>query len=223
MIPQDKVLQFLSPMPVKKMWGIGEKTAESLNHIAIKTIGQLRDLQLEFLEGKFGKHGRILYEFARGEDTRPVEPEREVKSVGKEVTFAEDIGDMDELRHKLRELVEKVARRLRRENIKSGSVTLKIKYPNLQLVTRTESLPEPTNLAGPIYRVAGHLLDKHCKPPVRLIGVICGKLTMERQITLFRDEQLVREEKITSALDKLRDRYGEDVIKAASLIKKDRK
>ncbi len=222
-IPQDKVLQFLVPLPVNKIWGIGEKTAASLNRVGIKTIGQLRDLPLEFLEGKFGKHGKILYGFARGEDTRPVEPEREVKSVGKEITFAGDIGDMEELRHTLQELAGKVAHRLRQENLKSGSVMLKIKYPDFQLVTRTESLPEPTNLAGPIYRAASQLLAKHCKPPVRLIGVTCGKLTGERQITLFRDEQLVREEKITSALDKLRDRYGEDVVKLASLLKKDRK
>ncbi len=221
-IPRDKVLDFLAPLPVTKMWGIGEKTAASLNRIGVKTIGQLRDLPPAFLEGKFGKHGKILYEYSRGEDSRPVEPEREVKSVGKEVTFAGDIGDMEELRRTLQELAEKVARRLRRANLKSGSVILKIKYPDFQLVTRTESLPEPTDLAGPIYRAAARLLAKYCKPPVRLLGVTCGKLAGERQITLFRDEQLVREEKITAALDKLRDRYGEDVIKAASLLKKDR-
>ncbi len=219
-ISQEKVLKFLAPLRINKMWGIGDKTAVSLNHLGIKTIGQLRELPLELLEGKFGKHGRILYEFARGVDNRPVEPVREVKSLGKEVTFAEDICDMEVLRRTLQELAEKVARRLRRANLKTGSVTLKIKYPDFQLVTRTENLPEPTNLPGPIYRAAGQLLTKHCKPPVRLLGVTCGKLTGERQITLFRDEQLVKEEKVTAALDKLRDRYGEDVILVASLLKK---
>ncbi|KAF1084445.1 DNA polymerase IV [Sporotomaculum syntrophicum] len=219
-ISQEKVLQFLAPLRISKMWGIGDKTAASLNHLGIKTIGQLRELPLELLEGKFGKHGRVLYEFARGVDNRPVKPMREVKSLGKEVTFPEDICDLEVLRRTLQELAEKVARRLRRGDLKTGSVTLKIKYPDFQLVTRTESLPEPTDLPGPIYRAAGQLLAKHCKPPVRLLGVTCGKLTGERQITLFRDEQLVKEEKVTAALDKLRDRYGEDVIMAASLLKK---
>ncbi|MBF7083028.1 DNA polymerase IV [Desulfallas sp. Bu1-1] len=219
-IPQEKVLDFLSPLPVEKMWGIGDKTAESLKRMGIKTIGQLRALPLKLLEEKFGKHGKLMCDFARGEDPRPVEPQREVKSMGKEVTFAGDVANLEELRQTLRELAEKVARRLRRENLKSGSVTLKIKYPDLRLITRTENLPEPTNLAGVIYRTASRLLDKHCKPPVRLIGITCGKLTGERYIALFRDEKLVNEEKITLALDKLRDRYGEDVVKVASLLKK---
>lgn len=218
-VPPEKVLDFLSPLPVEKMWGIGDKTARSLKHMGINTIGQLRAVPLKLLEQKFGKHGKLMYNFARGEDSRPVETRREVKSMGKEVTFAGDVHNLDELRQTLRELAEKVARRLRRENLRSSSVTLKIKYPDLRLVTRTENLPEPTNLAGVIYETAGRLLDKHCKPPVRLIGITCGKLTGERFIALFRDERVVKEEKITAALDRLRDRYGEDVVKVASLLK----
>lgn len=219
-IAQEEVLQFLTPLRINKMWGIGDKTAAGLNSLGIQTIGQLRELPLALLEDKFGKHGRILYEFARGEDNRQVEPVREVKSVGKEVTFAKDVSELEVLQGTLQDLAEKVARRLRRANLKSGSVMLKIKYPDFQLVTRTESLPEPTDLAGPIYQAAAQLLAKHCKPPVRLIGLTCGKLTKERQITLFRDKQLVKEEKVTAALDKLRDRYGEDVVQKASRLKK---
>lgn len=219
-VPPEKVLDFLAPLPVEKMWGTGGKTAEKLKHIGVMTIGQLRELSAGFLEETFGKYGRVLYDFARGEDARPVEPYREAKSVGKEITFPEDVWDLEELRQTLRALAEKVGRSLRRQNIKCGSVTLKIKYPDRQLVTRTERLPEPTNLTGTIYETAGRLLDKHCKPPVRLIGVTCARLTGERLITLFQDEKQVKEEKITAALDKLKDRYGEEVVKVASLLKK---
>ncbi|GBF33401.1 DNA polymerase IV [Desulfocucumis palustris] len=218
-IPQEKVLEFLAALPVEKMWGTGLKTADKLKSIGVYTIGQLRELSQSFLEESFGKYGTVLYDFARGRDTRPVEPNREVKSVGREITFAEDIRDMAKLRQTLRWLAEKVGRSLRRDNTKCGSVTLKFKYPDHKLVTRTEGL-QPTNLTGAIYATAVRLLDKHCKPPVRLIGVSCGKLTREQVITLFQDEQQVKEERITMALDKLKDRYGEEVVKVASLLEK---
>lgn len=219
-VPQEKVLDFLAPLPVEKLWGTGLKTADKLKRIGVYTIGQLRELSRSFLKEGFGKYGTVLYDFARGRDNRPVVPDREAKSVGRETTFAEDVRDMEELRQTLRQLVEKVGRSLRRDNIKCGSVTLKIKYPNRRTVTRTESLPDPTNLTGIIYKTVIRLLDKHCQPPVRLIGVTCSKLTREQVITLFPDEQQVKEERITKALDKLKDRYGEDVVKVASLLEK---
>lgn len=218
-IPQEKVLEFLASLPVEKMWGTGLKTADKLKSIGVYSIGQLRELPQSFLEEGFGKYGTVLYDFARGKDTRPVEPNREVKSVGREITFAEDIRDMAKLRQTLRWLTEKVGRSLRRDNTKCGSVTLKFKYPDHKLVTRTEGL-QPTNLTGTIYATVVRLLDKHCKPPVRLIGVSCGKLTREQVITLFPDEQQVKEERITMALDKLKDRYSEEVVKVASLLEK---
>ena len=219
-IPQERVRAFLAPLPVEKMWGTGVKTGGKLKRIGVYTIGQLRELPLAFLEESFGKYGRVLYQFARGEDTRPVEPHREAKSVGREITFAHDVRNPDELRLTLRQLAEKVGRSLRRDNLKCGSVTLKIKYPDLKLVTRTEGLPEPTNLTGTIYNTVTRLLDKHCQPPVRLIGVSCGKLTGEQIITLFPDEQQVKEERITTVLDKLKDRYGEEVIQVARALEK---
>lgn len=217
-LPPEKVPDFLAPLPVEKMWGAGARTADRLKSIGIHTIGQLRELTLDYLEQSFGKYGRVLYRFSRGEDTRPVEPNHESKSLGREVTFAEDVREMDYLRRTLRRLTEKVGRSLRHEHIKCGSVTLKIKYPDRKLVTRTASLPAPTDLTGAIYAAVSRLLDEHCRPPVRLIGVTCGKLTRERVITLFPDEQQVKEERITTALDKLKDRYGEDVVKVASLL-----
>jgi len=219
-IPREQVLSFLAPLPVEKMWGTGLKTADKLKRIGVHTIGQLRELSQSFLEDNFGKYGTVLYQFARGEDTRPVEPHREAKSVGREITFAEDVWDQNELRQTLRGLTEKVGRSLRRDHLKCGSVTLKIKYPNRKLVTRTEGLPEPINLTGAIYTTVTRLLDQHCKPPVRLIGISCGKLTREQVMTLFPDEQQVKEERITKVLDQLKDCYGEEVVKVARLLEK---
>ncbi len=219
-VPPEKVSEFLAPLPIERMWGTGAKTAERLKRIGVHTIGDLRRLPPDLLEERFGKYGRVLYRFARGEDDRPVEPYREPKSVGKEITFAEDVYDRDLLRQTLRRLAEKVGRTLRRDNIRCRAVTLKIKYPDRRLVTRTAALPEPTNLTGPIYATAERLLHKHCRPPVRLIGITCGKLTREQAVTLFKDPKQVREEKITAVLDRIRDRYGEDAVQPAGLLKK---
>ncbi|MCL2338320.1 MAG: DNA polymerase IV [Firmicutes bacterium] len=217
-IPQEKVLDFLAPLPIEKMWGAGLKTSNRLKGIGVYTIGQLRELSRSFLAESFGKYGTVLYEFARGIDPRPVNPNREAKSIGREITFAEDVGEMEVLRQTLRRLTEKVGRSLRRANLKCGSVTLKLKDPNLKISTRTESLAEPTNLTGAIYAIASRLLAQHGKPPIRLIGVSCGKLTKEQNQTLFPDQRQVKEEKVTAALDQLKDRYGENIIKPARLL-----
>jgi len=189
-----------------------------LTRIGIYTIGQLRSLSLKTLEESFGKYGSTLYYFARGQDARSVEPDIKAKSIGKEVTFARDVGNMEELRRILLDLSEKIGRRLRQENIKCTAVTLKIKYPDLKIVTRTATLIEPTGLTGPIYETAVTLLKKHCHPPVRLIGITCGKFSSQTQNILFKDRKSIKEEKITPVLDKLKDRYGEEIVTVASLL-----
>jgi len=219
-VPREKVLKFLAPLPIEKMWGTGAKTAQRLKSMGIFTIGQLQKLPLKLLEESFGKYGRDLYYFARGEDSRTVETHTEIKSIGKEVTFATDIIDLEVLQATLRELAESVGRRLRRKNFKCTSVTLKIKYPDWRLITRTTTLPEPTSLTGPIYNVAVSLMNRHCRPPVRLIGITTGKLVRQTPLLLFQDESVIREEKITGVLDKLKDRYGENIITMASQLKK---
>lgn len=219
-VPENEVMAFLSPLPVEKMWGTGARTADKLHRMGIKTIGDLRRVPLQVLERTFSKYGSILYNLSRGIDDRVVEPHREAKSIGKEVTFASDIWDMEELRRTLRELAEKVGRRLRRGGVKCSAVTLKIKYPDRRLVARVTSLPEPTDLTGPIFEAAESLLHRHCTPPVRLIGITCSKLTRYAPLSLFPDRKLVKEAQATEALDLLKDKYGEDVVQVASLLKK---
>lgn len=222
-VPPEQVREFLSPLPVERMWGAGPKTAARLKRIGVRTIGDLRDLPPDLLEQRFGKYGRVLYEFARGRDDRPVEPYRQPKSMGRETTFAADVNDPDILRQTLRGLAEQVGRSLRRADLGCRTVTLKLKYPDRKLVTRAESLPEPTGLTGPIYEAAARLLDRHCRPPVRLIGITCGRLTRDKIPTLFRDAGEIREEKITAAVDKIKDRYGEKAVRPAVLLKKPRR
>jgi len=218
-IPADRAVEFISPLPVSKLWGTGARTAERLYKMGVQTIGDLRRFSLPTLEQQFGKYGLVLYQLARGIDDRPVEPARAAKSIGKEVTFATDVYSFDELHCILRELAEKVGRRLRKHGLKCGSVTLKVKYPDFRLVTRSKTLREPTDLTSVIYRAAEELLRRHCVPPVRLLGLTCGKLTDVDQPALFPDEKAIKEARVTKALDALKDKYGEDVVRIGRLLR----
>ena len=217
-ISAEDALEFLAPLPVSRLWGTGARTAEKLHRMGVRTVGDLRRLPLETLERNFGKYGFTLYQLARGIDDRKVEPYHEAKSIGKEVTFAVDVHSLDELRRTLRELAEKVGRRLRKRGLKCGTVILKLKYPDFRQVTRSQTLREPTDLTGIIFRAADELLKRHCVPPVRLLGLTCAKLTRVDQPALFPDEKAVKEARVTRALDALKDKYGEDVVKVGRLL-----
>lgn len=218
-IPAGEAVEFISPLPVSRLWGTGARTAEKLHKMGVQTIGEVRRLPLATLERGFGKYGRVLYELARGIDDRKVEPGHAAKSIGREVTFAADVYAMDQLQFTLRELAEILGRRLRKKGLKCGSVTLKLKYPDFRLVTRCQTLGEPTDLTSVIFQAGEELLRRHCAPPVRLLGLSCGKLTGVSQPTLFPDEKAVKEARVTQALDALKDKYGEDVVRVGRLLR----
>lgn len=215
----DDVEAFLVGMPVEKVWGLGPQTCAELKKIGISTLGRLRSLSLEYLVNRFGKNGRVLYDLARGLDGRSVTPERAVKSLGKEVTFPKDMTDSSSVENTVRELAEAVSYRLRKRGMLCCSVTLKLKHADLRLITRTGSLPDPTNLAGPVRETAVRLLRENWQgyPPLRLAGVTCGKLLPGEGLapSLFPQPRLEKEEKITRATDQLKERFGHQVVKSA--------
>lgn len=217
-----EIESFLTNMPVEKVWGIGPRTCEELGKIGVTTVGRLRNISLEYLVQRFGKHGKVLYELARGIDERPVVSEHKAKSMGKEVTFPRDVCDVGTVENTLKELAEAVGRRLRKNKLACTSVTLKLKYANLRVVTRMTSLPEPTNLNNPIRDAVISLLRANWNgyPPLRLVGISCSKLIpdVEVEFSLFPDLNLEREKKISRATDVLKEKFGEQVVKSASML-----
>ncbi len=133
--PHGKEAEFLAPLPVEKLWGVGEVTARSLHEMGVFTIGQLAQLPAAQLEAKFGRRGRDLHRQARGIDDSPVVVEREEKSLSREVTFAQDIGDRRALRKALLSLSEDVARRLRKRGLRGRTVKLKLRYADFTTLT----------------------------------------------------------------------------------------
>ena len=225
-VPEDQVKAFLEPLPIDKLWGVGKATQKSLALLGVQTIGDLSRLPLDVLERNFGKHGTHLHLLSQGVDDRDVEVSREVKSIGHEDTFSDDLLDMGAIRTELLSLATRVSRRLRSDGVWGKTVTLKVKYNDFVQVTRSETLPDATDDGGEIFRRCCELLDKTevGKRPVRLLGISVSHLSDkggEKQLSLFQTGSTApRRKKLNLALDKISEKYGEDGIVPGTLIKK---
>lgn len=219
-VQPDKVQEFLDQLAVERLWGVGEKTAEQLHKLNIKTIKDLRNIEKLYLTKLFGVLGDRLYQLARGIDDRPVESARVVKSIGHETTFAQDISDPDELEKALLKLAVDVGWRLRKQSLKGRTITLKIRYADFRTVTRSFTLPQATDIDDVIYQESRSLLRSVLlEQPLRLIGVTVNNLTdkLERQLSLFSEPQKDNEA-LTKVIDLVKDKYGKKSITRARLL-----
>ncbi|MBP89326.1 MAG: DNA polymerase IV [Planctomycetaceae bacterium] len=218
-VQENAIREFLDPLPVGSIWGVGRVAGKALGQLGIRTIGQLRGLSRETLDGRFGKMGEHMWNLARGIDDRAVIPDREAKSISHETTFARDVEDFEVLQAWLMALTEQVARRLRRHSLRGRTVQLKVRYDDFDTITRSQSLPEPTNSTDVLWRVASNLLssrlpDRHLC--VRLIGIGVGNVDRtERKQQLTFDDDGGGSERLDEVTDKVKDRFGPDAIRRA--------
>lgn len=218
-VTPEKLLDFLRPMSLKKIWGLGEKSRLVLDKAGIKTIGELADRNISEIIALFGKTGAYFWQLANGIDEREVEPETEAKSVSNEFTFDEDTSAIPEIGAALLTLCEKVSSRLRQAGQKGKTVTLKIRFANFQTFTRAVTVKEPTNTVEIIYRKIKPLADSFLtkRKKVRLVGVkVSGLLPSDIQATLFKSAGEDRSEKLYQAIDKIREKFGYDSIYRSS-------
>jgi DNA polymerase-4 len=196
-VPAGTEKSFLAPLPVGRLWGVGKVMQGALERMGIRTIGALSALPVDALTGKFGAHGASLHALSNGIDDRPVETGREVKSVGHEDTYEQDIRGRKTMERQLLDLAHRVASRMRRHGFRGRTVTLKVKYADFEQVTRAESLQQPTDDGGTIYRIAKRLLDKTGVDtrPVRLLGISLSNLGGEEALSIpDSPDGLVRED-----------------------------
>jgi DNA polymerase IV len=175
---------FLDALPVGKIFGVGEVTEARFKELGITVGRELKQLSLERLQELFGKRGTDLYRFIRGEDDRPVEPERERKSVGKETTFERDLADRQEMLVVLEQLAQQVESRLVELEVAGKTVTLKLRWHDFQLVTRSLSIASPIQDAQAMMRSLRPLLDQLLMKnrPVRLLGVTLSHLVSSQEL-----------------------------------------
>jgi nucleotidyltransferase/DNA polymerase involved in DNA repair len=218
-VEPGEVERFLRPLPVSRLWGVGPKTESTLASLGIETIGDLADRSVEALEKRLGQHGHGLWRLAHGRDPRPVSPGETVKSIGHEHTFSEDTGDAELITGTLMKLCEKVARRLRKNELRGRTVTLKLRLADFSTYTRSSTRERPIDSAPEIYRVASASMEriKRRGNLVRLIGVSLSKLERpgERQTTLFENQAECgssKRRRLSEAIDRIKERFGDEAL-----------
>lgn len=213
-VPAGSEAEFLAPLPVSMLWGVGPKTEKRLSGLGIQTVGQLATLGESTLAALFGENGRELAHHALGQDERPVVTHHETKSISQETTFVRDVRDPLILEATLKELSAQVGKNLRHEHLAGTTVKLKIRWPDFTTLTRQTTLPVATDLDEEIYQTARDLLTKvrEKNQSVRLIGVGISNLGPPiRQMQLW-GQKNEKQRKLQTVLDELQEKYGKKII-----------
>lgn len=201
-ITPKRATEMLPGLPVRKLWGVGERTQEDLNHLGIYTVADLLAYDRDILCEKMGKWGAMLLDLARGHDPSPVQESERRKSLGEETTFDADTRDRGILVNYLREVAAALGRQLTQEGIKARTVTLKIKYANFTSITRSVTLPEPTASALAFSQEAETMLDTRVSManPIRLIGLSLSGLIFPDDPVQLSMEDVLKQEKMKSLI-----------------------
>ena len=219
-VPAGREAAFLAPLPIGRLWGVGRVMADALSGLGIITIGQLQAMPRQVLVRRFGQHGAELHDLAFGRDDRSVEPYTAPKSMGAEETFESDCRDPARLAAVLRGQAERVARELRADGLAAARLTLKLRFTDFHTITRAVTA-EPTQDGLELYRRAHTLLAREAvDQPVRLIGLSASSLgpAGAGQLSLL-DPAALRRERLARVVDGLAERFGDDVVRPASLLR----
>jgi DNA polymerase-4 len=222
-IPADRILNFLHPLPVNAIWGVGPKTAETLERLGLRTVADIANLPRATLIRALGQaSGASLYELAWGRDYRDVTPNEPDKSISAAETFAQDIDDPEEILREFLRLTEKAAARLRENGYYAKTISIKVRFTDFSTISRSKTLPLPIDSTHDIYEIAKSLylalnLDR---ARLRLVGISLDNLSeaAPEQLLLGARERGWRE--ADSAIDQAKLRFGGGSVRPGRLIKK---
>jgi DNA polymerase-4 len=217
---------FLWPLPLKKLWGVGQVTLKTLESWNLKTIGDLAQLPVVDVIRKLGNSGHKLWLLANCVDERGVEPDRAIKSIGHEETYARDIDGEEVINRELLALAVKVAQRLRAHQLKGRTVSLKIRNNYFKTWTRSKTLSKGLDDHHEIYHLAQELFPVDKKGPWRLLGIIVSNFLEESNLAsperdLFGSlPPTASDPRLLTAMDQINERFGQSGVQLASLIDK---
>ncbi len=212
----------LWPLPARVLPGIGPVTNNKLHNLGINTVRDLAFYSKDSLIRILGSQGEAIYFYAHGIDNRSFETEQEAKSISEETTFPEDIHDHEAIHAVLLEMAAGVGYRLRSAGITARTITLKLRYKDFKTVTRSSTLPDSICNDSDIYHEAKELFEKYCaRPPWRLVGIQASGFEQGTQMSLFSSgPEHEKEDLLTATRDKLRKKYGSEVLFHARRLKK---
>ncbi len=217
-VPTEEVIDFLHPLPVGALWGVGEKTEEHLIRLGLETVGDIATTPVATLERALGSaQGRHLHDLSWGRDPRAVIPDESEKSIGNEETFDSDTDDHEWIRSRVAGLADHVARRMRSAGLVGRTVGLKVRFADFTTITRSRTLDVPTDVGADIYATAWGLFTalRLERARIRLVGVRMEGLTETEstptQMLLGAPQRGRREAEV--AMDSLRRRYGPDAVR----------
>jgi nucleotidyltransferase/DNA polymerase involved in DNA repair len=219
-VKEDKLLDFLWPLDVGLLWGVGKKTRDALNQMGIYKIKDLAERNKLELCAIFGKNGAWFWEMSRGIDESEVVSEHEAKSISNETTFDQDVRDKTKIEKELAWLCELVSDRLRQEGFKCRTLTLKIRLEGFQTYTRAQTLAEPTNFPEVLIKEIRRLFENFeiKNKKVRLVGVRASKLSDADEEFLFKTKGEEKKEEVNKAVDRIRRKFGRQVILRATSV-----
>jgi nucleotidyltransferase/DNA polymerase involved in DNA repair len=223
-VPADGTLAYLDPLPVGRLWGVGEKTRDMLGRLAIRTIGDLGRTPLTVLERLLGEQmARHLHQLSSGVDDRGVVPYEPPKSVGHEETFEHDLDDPEEILRELLALSGQVAARLREDGYRARTVTLKARLANFTTLSRSRTVPDPTDVGADLYAVASELFRALPgeRRRYRLLGIQATGLIEAgaEQLALLHGD---RWGEVERTLDRIERRFGRGAARPAALMDRER-
>lgn len=223
----DEIREKMWPLPVGKLFFVGPSTRQHLHNLGIRTIGELAVFDREIILSHLGRHGGLIHDYANGIDPSPVLSEAaEAKGYGNSTTISHDVTDSEEAKRYLLSLCETVGARLRKDDVCAGVVAVSIKNNAFRKSSHQCTLPSPTNATTEIYSHVCRLFDECWDgSPIRLLGVSTSKISSAamRQISLLDDWEpghCQKQEKLDSAIDDIRRKFGEKAIMRASFLKR---
>ena len=228
-VEPDRVQEFLDPLEISRIWGVGKVTERKFKSMGVRTVAQLRQIPEATLQAKFGVNSNHFWRLSRGLDSRTVVPDRDAKTISHESTFARDIYDLGALSAWTLELSDQVARRMRRYGIVGRTVNVKIRFNDFQTLTRANSFCQPTNGTNQISQTATELLlktlttdgDPNFDRGIRLLGVGVSNLKtpQERiQKTLFDEAENEKQNRFDRTSDEIREKFGHSSLKRGTSL-----